>query len=461
MGELRMPSLGADMDVGTIIEWRVAPGDQVHRGDIVAVVDTAKAAIEIEAFEDGVVEEIVVGPGVQVPVGTTLARLGPEEGTASTTVVVPPTVRRLARQLGVDLSSVVATGEHGHMTHDDVRRAAGKPEPGPHTELPESATDHAAVGAVRPPTAATVEAAGVAPAVSGPSGPSAEPRRRVTPHARRLAAEAGVDLAGIPGTGADGAVLASDVEDALAAGPPSPAPVPTGPPGPAASTAPGERKAAMRAAIASLMSRSAAEIPHYYVTQTIDMAGALAWLRSHNAGLPTQKRVLRAAVLLRAAVIAALEVPDLNGHWVDGELRTADHVDLGVAVATRGGGLVTPAIPNAEGLGIDQLMAELADLVRRARGGALRQAEMAGGTITVSSLGETGPDALYGVIFPPQVALVGLGGIVDRPWAVDGMLTVRPTVTVTLAADHRASDGRTASAFLAAFAHALHHPEEL
>jgi pyruvate dehydrogenase E2 component (dihydrolipoamide acetyltransferase) len=231
--------------------------------------------------------------------------------------------------------------------------------------------------------------------------------------------------------------------------------------GPAGTAAAADKKAAMRTAIANLMSRSNAEIPHYYVTQTVDLAAALAWLRTHNATLPVAKRVLPAALFLRATVLAATAVPDLNGHWVDGALRRSDRIDLGVAVATRGGGLVTPAIPDAGPLRIDDLMGALSDLVVRARRGNLRQAEMAGGSITVSSLGETGPDALYGVIFPPQVALVGLGGIVERPWAVDGMLTVRPTVTVVLAADHRASDGRTASAFLATFAHALQNPEEL
>ena len=233
------------------------------------------------------------------------------------------------------------------------------------------------------------------------------------------------------------------------------------PPSGSVTAAQADRKAAMRTAIATLMSRSNTEIPHYHVTQTIDLATALAWLRTHNAALPVARRVLPAALFLRATVLAAAAVPDLNGHWVDGALRPAERIDLGIAVATRGGGLVTPAIPDAGPLRIDDLMAALSDLVVRARRGNLRQAEMAGASITVSSLGETGPDALYGVIFPPQVALVGIGGIVERPWAVNGMLTVRPTVTVTLAADHRASDGRTASAFLATFAHALQNPEEL
>lgn len=267
-----------------------------------------------------------------------------------------------------------------------------------------------------------------------------------------------MDIAGLAGSGGGGAVLGTDVEHeverraAEAAPPPGPAP---------ARPVDAEKKAAMRSAIASLMSRSAAEIPHYFVTQTMDLAAPLAWLRAHNAKLPAKQRVLLAALIMRATAIAALKVPDLNGHWLNGRLQPAAQVDLGVAVATRGGGLVTPAILDAGGLGIDELMARMGDLVRRARHGTLRQSEMAGATITVSSLGESGPDALYGVIFPPQVALVCVGGIVERPWAVDGMLTVRPTVTIVLAADHRASDGRTASAFLAAFANALSHPEEM
>ncbi len=274
------------------------------------------------------------------------------------------------------------------------------------------------------------------------------------------AAKAGAGAAKAEATEA-GAAKGQPTE--AAAGAPPGAETPTKAPTPAA--APGGsaagRKAAMRTAIANLMSRANAEIPHYYVSQTMDLQTSLAWLRDHNDDLPAARRVLPAALFLRATALAAVAVPDLNGHWVDGELRPSDHVDLGVAVATRGGGLVTPAIPDAADLRIDDLMAAMLDLVGRARRGKLRQAQMAGASITVSSLGETGPDSLYGVIFPPQVALVGVGGIVERPWAVDGMLTVRPTATITLAADHRASDGRTASAFLATFAHALHNPEEL
>jgi pyruvate dehydrogenase E2 component (dihydrolipoamide acetyltransferase) len=208
------------------------------------------------------------------------------------------------------------------------------------------------------------------------------------------------------------------------------------------------------------MSR-AAQIPHYYVSRTVDVAAPLAWLRRHNADLPVRDRVIPTALLLRATVVAAQREPTLNGHWVDDAFVPAERVDLGVAVATRGGGLVTPQITDAGSLGVDATMAALSDLVRRVRSGGLRAAQMQPGTITVSALGESGPDALFGVIYPPQVALVGIGGIVERPWAVDGMLTVRPTVTLTLAADHRASDGRAGAAFLAALVAALSHPEDL
>lgn len=470
MGEFRMPSLGADMDVGTILEWLVQPGDPVTRGQIVAVVDTAKAAIEIEAFTEGVLKEILVGPGVAVPVGTPLALIeargetsgGPEPGVPSGVEFQPlgarpqtgppagpratPPVRHLAQQLGVALEEVEGSGPGGHVTHDDVVRTAERRPPPP--------------VAAAPTTAGPATPAGAAPASAPASG-----RLRVTPRARQIAIERGIDLAAVAGSGAHGAVLAADVEGAAAreaAGPPSPAtgePLP--PTGPLIPAPPTDKKGAMRSAIASLMARSAREIPHYHVTQTMNLGPALTWLRSHNAELPARRRLVPAVLFLRATSIAAQAVPDLNGHWVDGALQRATQVDLGVAIALRGGGLVTPAIPDAGALGIDELMGGLSDLVSRARRGSLRQIEMAGATITVSALGESGPDALYGVIFPPQVALVGVGGIVERPWAIDGMLTVRPTTTIALAADHRASDGRTASAFLAAFAHALEHPEEL
>jgi pyruvate dehydrogenase E2 component (dihydrolipoamide acetyltransferase) len=209
------------------------------------------------------------------------------------------------------------------------------------------------------------------------------------------------------------------------------------------------------------MARSKREIPHYYLSTTIDVTNAQDWLRAENERRPVSERLLFAAIALRAVVLAAGEVPEMNGHWVDGDFRPAGTVHLGVAVSLRGGGLIAPAIRNAEGLTVDELMARLRDVGRRARTGTLRASELSDPTITVTNLGDQGVDSVYGVIYPPQVALVGLGRLTERPWAVDGLLGVRPVLTVTLAADHRASDGHRGSLFLAAISRHLDRPEEL
>jgi pyruvate dehydrogenase E2 component (dihydrolipoamide acetyltransferase) len=396
MGDFRMPSLGADMDSGTVLEWRVRPGDTVHRGDIVAVVDTDKSTIEVEAFEDGVIAELLVEPGTEVPVGTPLAR--------------------------------IAAGE---------------------SKIPAAA-------------AAVPEAAAAAPARRpsrrrrAPAGNRARPRAHVrsSPLARRRAAERGLALEDISGSGPGGTVVAADIDRVFPAGP---APTPT----PAAAQS--DRQESLRRAIAALMARSTREIPHYHVAATIDLSAATAWLRTTNDGRSPAERLLMAAVLLKASAMAARQVPALNGFWDEesGGLRSSEAVHLGVAVSLRGGGLVAPAIHEADRLTLDELMASLRDLVARARSGRLRSSEMADPTITVTNLGDHGADEVHGVIYPPQVALVGFGRVAERPWAQDGMLGVRPTVRASVAADHRASDGLVGARFLAALDHLLQTPEEL
>lgn len=217
----------------------------------------------------------------------------------------------------------------------------------------------------------------------------------------------------------------------------------------------------MRAAIARLMARSKREIPHYYLSTTVDLGTALDWLRDHNRGVSVTDRVVPSALLLRATALAAMRHPELNGYWLDDRFQPADAVNLGVAVSLRRGGMVAPAILGADQLGVAELMARLRDLVTRARSGRLRGSEMEDPTITVTNLGDQGVESVQGVIYPPQVALVGFGKVVDRPWARDGMLGVRPRVTVTLAADHRATDGFTGSRFLDTIDHLLQTPEEL
>ncbi len=425
-----MPSLGADMESGTLLEWLVKPGDVVHKGDIVAVIDTDKAAVEIECFDSGTIEEILVPEGQRVPVGTALAMIGTAE---SEPVAVPPEpetvppsppkpvaaplagplVRKLAKELGVDLSKVRGTGRGNGITRADVRRAAEPP----------------------------------------PAPKAAPPRdRRVTPYARRLAKELGVDLAALPMT--DSPVRAADIREAAQVPAPE-ASTPTAP------VAPASRAESMRQATATLMARSKREIPHYYLSSTVDMSAALAWLRDVNRDLPVERRVLPAAVLLAATARAVAKVPALNGFWVDDRFQPSTPVNLGVAVSIRGGGLVTPAIAEAASLSAIEMMDRLRDLVTRARGGRLRAGELTTATITVSNMGDLGVDEVFGVIFPPQVALVGFGKVLDRPWAVDGLLGVRPVVTVTLSADHRATDGHTGGRLLDIIGQLLNKPEEL
>jgi pyruvate dehydrogenase E2 component (dihydrolipoamide acetyltransferase) len=217
----------------------------------------------------------------------------------------------------------------------------------------------------------------------------------------------------------------------------------------------------MRATIAGLMARSKREIPHYYIAETIDLGAATAWLRERNRQLPVRERIVAAALLLKAAALAAAAVPELNGFWVDGAFAPAPAVHLGVAVSLRGGGLVAPAIHHATELDVVTLMARMRDLVARTRAGRLRGSEMSDPTITISNMGEQGAESIFGVIYPPQVALVGFGRIVERPWAVDGLIGVRPIVTASLAADHRATDGATGARYLQALERLLQTPEEL
>jgi pyruvate dehydrogenase E2 component (dihydrolipoamide acetyltransferase) len=435
-----MPSLGADMESGRLLEWRVEPGDTVKRGDIVAVIDTSKAEIEVEIFEDGVIDELLVSEGTRVPVGTVLARLraGGVDG-------VPATPAVAAEPLATTPATTTPpTGP--------TETAATAPPPEPTVMGPP------------PPT----------PPVAAQQQPPEAHRLRVSPVARRAAEQLGVEVAALAGSGPEGAITKADVERAAAAvaqpaGPaaatagagPTAAPAPAPTPPAAAAGEPGDRTAAMRLAIGALMARSKREIPHYYLQTQIDMSRAMAWLEEENLRRSVPDRLLPSALLLSAVAGAVAAMPAMNGSWVDGAFRPADGVHLGVAISLRGGGLIAPALHDADHKSLDELMSGLRDLVTRARTGRLRSSEMSDPTITVTNLGEQGVDLVHGVIYPPQVALVGFGGIRERPWAANGMIGARPVVIATLAADHRASDGHAGSRFLTTIDHRLQEPEEL
>ena len=464
MGDFRMPSLGADMEHGKMVEWLIKPGDFVHRGDVVAVVDTDKTVMDVESFEEGVVAELLVDVGTTVPIGTPLARITqtPDDDAGhaghqppSQQAQVPPPVRHLAHQLGVDTSEIRGTGKHGAVTRADVERAAAA-RPGP-----------APPGATAPPGLGAEEA------------PPAGGRIRSSPRARRLADQLGMDIGTVPGTGPDGAVTEGDIqravrgrgtpvpaEEALPAGKALPAEeaLPAEGAAPAEEAPPSEaqdRLSSLRRAVGSLMTRSKKTIPHYYLSTTLDLRAAIAWMLLANQQRPVASRLVPSALLLKATALAAREVPEVNGFFTDGVFRPSSSVHLGVAVALRHGGLVAPAIHDADTLAVDVLMQKLRDLVSRARAGRLQRSEMADPTITVTNLGDLGVEAVYGVIYPPQVAMVGLGKVMEQPWAHDGMLGVRSAATATLSADHRVSDGLRGGRFLARIEELLQSPDEL
>jgi pyruvate dehydrogenase E2 component (dihydrolipoamide acetyltransferase) len=406
MSDFLMPKLGADMAAGTLVAWKKKPGDRVQRGDIMAEVDTDKGVIDIEAFSDGVVELLLVQPGATVPVGMPLARIATSAADAIPT--------QAARQ--------------------PVVPATAKPVP-------------------------------VVPAAPSPSPPREGDlsRLRISPSARKRARELGVDPCTVQGTGHGGAITREDVEQVAArrttaTEPPTPL---TPPVAPATQAVAVDRNVRMRHAIAAAMSRANREIPHYYLSTTIDMKAALDWLTQANESRSVTDRMLYGVLLLKATALALREVPELNALWQQDRpvIQTAIH--LGVAIAMRGGGLIAPALHDADQKSVAELMREMRDLVARVRAGGLRSSELANSTITVTSLGEQGVEAVYGVIYPPQVALVGFGKVLERPLCVDGKIIARPVLTATLAGDHRATDGHRGSVFLAAVERLLQEPEKL
>ncbi|MDP4261366.1 MAG: dihydrolipoamide acetyltransferase family protein [Bacteroidota bacterium] len=386
MLEFKMPSLGADMEAGTLCEWLVKPGDKVKRGDIIATVDTQKGLIDIEVFDEGTIGELVIKPDEKVPVGTIMALIVPDK---------EPTVKKEEKA--------------------PVKKAEKKEEEKPTGEIP-----------------VTVILQGI----------------KASPLAKRMATEKGIDLTTLKGSGEGGAITKADVENAIIE-----------------KMAPKEEKKvaaaeSIRMAVAAAMSKSNREIPHYYLETKVDMSKALAWLSEANKQRSVKQRLLPVVLLLKAVAKALTEVPDLNGYWENGLHKKPD-INIGFVISLRAGGVMIPAIHNIDKKTIDELMVSLNDIIPRARAMKLRSSELSESTITVTSLGENNAETVYGLIYPPQVAIVGFGSITEQPWAETGMLDVRPVLTATLSADHRATDGATGSRFLMAMKDYLQKPAEL
>jgi pyruvate dehydrogenase E2 component (dihydrolipoamide acetyltransferase) len=385
MIKFTMPSLGADMEDGTLVEWRVKSGDFVKRGDIIADVDTQKGLIEIEVFDEGTIAELIVKEGEKVPVGTVMA------------MIIP---------VGEKVS--------------DIKKSRIAKEP-----IKEMVKE----GSIK-----------------------VDDRLKISPLAKKLAKDKGIDLSTIKGSGPEGSIVKKDIDLAVAKKVESHVEV-TG----------GKKEIAakgLRTAIASAMSKSNKEIPHFYLETRIDMTKALNWLRESNKERELKDRLLAVVLLIKATAKAIKEVPSVNAFWENG-LKLKNAINIGFAVSLRKGGVVIPAIPEADKKSLKQLMALLNDLIPRARALQLRSSELSESTITISNIGEGSTDKVFGVIYPPQVAIIGFGNIVEEAWAEEGKLSCRPVVHVTLAADHRAIDGYLGSRFLMALKKNLQKPEAL
>ncbi|MBD2186678.1 dihydrolipoamide acetyltransferase family protein [Pseudanabaena mucicola] len=398
MADFCMPSLGADMRTGTLVDWKVKQGDRLKRGDIIADVETDKGIMEIEIFMDGVVEELLLETGTKVPVGTVMAKIHTEE-----------TVKNEVVPVTSSAPSIPAPKE--------ISQEVSQSTP--------------------------------APAIAKSE------RLRVSPLARKLATELGVDLTTVKGTGADGAIEKADIERAATlqkqpVSAPSPTVMPPAEKPAAKSTSTSDFQSGMRRAIAAAMSLANRDIPHYYLETRIDMSHPLQWLEAENQRRSIKDRILPVVLLIKAVAKSLVDVPELNGYWVDDHLQVQEGIHIGFAISLRQGGLVTPAIHHADLKNLDELMTAMRDLIARTRSGHLRSSELSDATITLTNLGDIGVEKVYGVIYPPQVAIIGFGKIAEQPWAEHGMVGARPVVTATIAGDHRATDGMVGAKFLQA-----------
>lgn len=399
-----MPSLGADMEAGTLVEWLKQPGDTLARGDVIAVVETQKGAIEIEVFESGLLAEILVPVGQSVPVGTVIAMIAGDGAPATAKPAAKPIAAKAA--------------------------APEAPQVLPST-LPTQPTPF--------PTGAI----------------------KASPAARTLAAKHGIDLAGVRGSGPEGAIVFVDVER-IAQESKRPATSGSEPvEKPPARGGRGIDLGAMRIAIAAAMSRAKREIPHYYLNHTVDAGPAMEWLTETNAGRPPAQRLVFGVLMIKALALALHKAPEFNGIFRDGKFEPSRAIHVGVAIAIRGGGLAAPAIHDCDQLALNDLMARLRDLVGRVRAGRFRSSELTDATVTLTSLGERGVDAVTPVIYPPQVAILGAGTPTIRPWVVGDNVVARPVVHLSLAGDHRVSDGHGGAMLLSTIGQLLQQPQVL
>jgi pyruvate dehydrogenase E2 component (dihydrolipoamide acetyltransferase) len=435
MPEVLMPRLSDTMEEGTLSQWVKHEGDQVRKGDTLAVIETDKAAMDMEAYDEGVLTRILVQEGTSVPVGSPIAIVG--NGAA-------------AAAPGVTHASP-AQAPPAAQVPDSQAPTAVQPtaaQPPPAAEPPATPAPPAAQAAPRGP----------APA---PSAPQQQPQVRTSPLARNLARRHGVDLSAITGTGPDGRIVRADVEDAAAAHPappvrPTPAPVAAGP---AAGAADAEEVplSRVRRITAERLAQSAREAPHFYLTIVADADALLAFRAQANERGPGDVRISVTDLLVKACAVALAAHPEVNCSWAGDRILRHRHINVGIAVALDDG-LIVPVIRAADRKTLTEIAREAHTLTGKARARRLSPDEFTGGTFTISNLGMYGIDHFTAVINPPEAAILAVGAATRQPVVRGDQLTAATTMTLTLSIDHRALDGATGAAFLAGLKKLIQEP---
>lgn len=467
--EIKMPALSPTMEEGTLARWLVKVGDTIQSGDIMAEIETDKATMEFEAVDEGVIAEILIDEGTQnVKVGAVIARLtvegeesapapapapAPAETPAPATAPAPakagpaatPTARKLAEANGIDLSQITGTGPNGKITKGDVETAMGS---GGAASVTGTATPDKDIPAPAP----------------APQTSSSGARIIASPLAKRIAADKGIDLAQITGTGPNGRIVKEDVENFDPASAPVAAAQETAP-APAATTqeeggAPfTEAKLSnVRKVIARRLTESKQTVPHYYLTIDIRLDPLLDLRRQMNAALEADGVKLSVNdFLIKALARALIRVPQCNVSFHGDTMRQYARADISVAVAAPSG-LITPVITEADTKSLAVISAEMKALAAKARDGKLMPHEYQGGTASLSNLGMFGIKQFDAVINPPQGMILAVGAGQQAPFVVDGELAVATVLHASGSFDHRAIDGADGAQLMEAIKQLCENP---
>ena len=412
MAIVTMPALSPTMTEGKLAKWLVKEGDDVRSGDVIAEIETDKAVMEVEALDDGKMASILIPEGTEnVAVGTVIAE-------------------------------ILDDGEESTLSDGGADQAAPVAEP---------AQDPAPVAPaeVTPPVAAPAPV--VAPAPVAQEGGT---RLFASPLARRIAADRGIDLKTITGSGPKGRIIKADLDQAPQMTAPSPAAVQPQAMGDTSSVI---ENSQMRKVIASRLQQSMQESPHFYVNMDIDIGAMLAARKTLNEHAPEGVKISVNDMIIKAAATALMRVPEVNASWEGEQTRRYHHADISVAVAIEGG-LITPILRHAEEKGLETISTEVAELAKRAHDGKLAPEEYTGGSFTISNLGMFGVTSFTAVINPPQAAILAIGAGEERAVVRDGQLTVATMMTATLSSDHRVVDGANAARFMKVFKEIVENP---